>query len=59
MLTQVFEQIIREKNLNSEKFRKKNNEDISNKIIDELINISKPEDILIPHQVQEFYIKKF
>jgi len=59
LLTQVFEQIIDERNFINRNFDKNKVDDISTNIINDLINLPRPKDILITHEVQEYYIKSF
>lgn len=59
LLTQVFEQIVDERNFINRNFDKNKVEDISTKIINDLINLPRPNDIQITHEVQEYYIRNF
>ncbi|MBW2938234.1 DNA sulfur modification protein DndD [Aureisphaera sp. CAU 1614] len=59
LLVQVFEQILEERRFINRNFDINKVEDVSTKIIDELINLPKPKDIVINHNVQEFYINSF
>ncbi len=58
-LTQVFEQIVDERNFINRNFDKNKVEDVSTKIVNDLINLPKPENIVIQHDVQEYYIDSF
>ncbi len=59
LLTQVFEQIVDERNFINRNFDKNKVEDVSTKIVNDLINLPKPENIVIQHDVQEYYIDSF
>lgn len=59
LLTQVFEQIVDERNFINRNFDKNKVEDVSTKIVNDLINLPKPENIVIQHDVQEYYINNF
>lgn len=59
LLTQVFEQIVDERNFINRSFDKNKVEEISTKIINDLINLPRPKDIQITHKVQEYYIQNF
>ncbi|WP_079243043.1 DNA sulfur modification protein DndD [Chryseobacterium indologenes] len=59
LLTQVFEQIVDERNFINRSFDKNKVDDISTKIINDLINLPRPKDIQITHEVQEYYIQNF
>lgn len=59
LLTQVFEQIVAERNFINRNFDKNKVDDISIKIINDLINLPRPKDIQITHEIQEYYIQNF
>ncbi|PQL90535.1 DNA sulfur modification protein DndD [Apibacter adventoris] len=59
LLTQVFEQVIDERNFINRNFDKNKVDEISTKIINDLINLPRPKDIQITHKVQEYYIQNF
>lgn len=59
LLTQVFEQIVAERNFINRNFDKNKVDDISTKIINDLINLPRPKDIQITHEIQEYYIQNF
>ena len=57
LLTEVLEQVSNERNFINKKYDNDRTEDISSKIVDDLANIEKPNDIQIPYKVQQFYIE--
>lgn len=57
LLYQVLEQVVEERKYIDRNFDKSKIEDISTKIIDDLINLPKPENIQIKHDVQNYYIR--
>lgn len=59
ILAQVFEQIVDERNFINRNFDKSKAEDVSTKIVNDLINLPKPGNIIIQHDVQEYYITNF
>lgn len=59
LLTQVFEQVVEERNFINRNFDKNKVDEISTKIINDLINLPRPKDIQITHKVQEYYIQNF
>jgi len=59
LLTQVLEQIVDERSYINRNFDRNKIDEISTKIIDDLINLPKPEAIQITHDVQEYYIQNF
>lgn len=59
LLTQVFEQIVDERNFINRNFDKNKVDEISTKIINDLINLPRPKDIQITHKIQEYYIQNF
>lgn len=59
LLTQVFEQIVDERNFINRNFDKNKVDEISMKIINDLINLPRPKNIQITHEVQEYYIQNF
>lgn len=59
LLTQVFEQIVDERNFINRNFDKNKVDDISTKIINDLINLPRPKNIQITHEIQEYYIENF
>lgn len=59
LLTQVFEQVVDERNFINRKFDVNKVDDVSTKIINDLINLPRPKNIVIQHEVQEYYIQSF
>ena len=59
LLFEVFEQIVAERNFLNRKFDEDKISKVSDDIIDELINIQKPKQLVVTHQVQDFYINTF
>jgi len=59
LLTQVLEQVIDERNYINRNFDRNKIDEISRKIIDDLVNLPKPEVIQITHDVQQYYIQNF
>ncbi|WP_298418084.1 DNA sulfur modification protein DndD [uncultured Kordia sp.] len=56
LLTEVLEQIIVERDLISQKFNEDKVEKITDNIINDLIKIPHPDDLVISYKVQEYYI---
>ncbi|EDP97377.1 DNA sulfur modification protein DndD [Kordia algicida OT-1] len=56
LLTEVLEQIIIERDLISQKFNEDKVEKITDNIINDLIKIPHPDDLVINYKVQEYYI---
>jgi len=59
LLSKVYDQIVIERNFINRKFDEDKVSSISESIINELINIQKPKELIITHQIQEFYINIF
>jgi DNA sulfur modification protein DndD len=59
LLSKVYDQIVIERNFINRKFDEDKVSSISESIINELINIQKPKELIITHQIQEFYINTF
>lgn len=59
LLTEVLEQVSNERNFINRSYDRDKAEEVSSKIIDELINIEKPNNIQISYDVQQFYVKNF
>uniref|UniRef100_A0A2B4R7E3 Uncharacterized protein n=1 Tax=Stylophora pistillata TaxID=50429 RepID=A0A2B4R7E3_STYPI len=56
LLTEVLEQVICERDIINQKFNDEKVQQVSDNIIDDLINIPHPDDLVIIHKVQEYYI---
>ncbi len=56
LLTEVLDQVISERDLISQKFNDDKVEQVSDNIINDLINIPHPKDLVINYKVQEYYI---
>ncbi|MFK8273206.1 DNA sulfur modification protein DndD [Capnocytophaga canimorsus] len=59
LLYQVFEQVVEERKFINREFDKGKIDDISNKIINDLIKLPKPEYLNFDYRVQDYYIQKF
>ncbi|MDO4228548.1 MAG: DNA sulfur modification protein DndD [Capnocytophaga sp.] len=59
LLYQVLEQVIEERKFINRDFDKNKVDDISNKIINDFINLPKPEHLQINYDVQQYYINSF
>ncbi|MDO4881178.1 MAG: DNA sulfur modification protein DndD [Capnocytophaga sp.] len=57
LLVEVLDQVSKERNFINRSYDKDKTEEISSKIIDELINIERPDNIQIPYNVQKFYVE--
>lgn len=59
LLLEVLEQVSNERNFINRSYDKDKAEEVSSKIVDELINIEKPNNIQISYDVQQFYVENF
>ena len=59
LLLEVLEQVSNERNFINRSYDKDKAEEILSKIIDDLINIEKPNNIQISYDVQQFYVENF
>ena len=59
LLVEILEQVSKERNFINRSYDKDKAEEISSKIIDELINIEKPNNVQISYDVQQFYVENF
>ena len=57
LLTEVFEQIINERNFINRNFDKNKVDKFTTNIINDLINLPRPNNIQITHDVQEYYVQ--
>jgi DNA sulfur modification protein DndD len=56
---EVFKQLDNEANYKSAQFKEENVKGVTNKILTDLLNTPKPENLAIDHQVHDFYAKAF
>ena len=56
---EVSKQLENEANYKSAQFKEENVKDVTNKILTDLLNIPKPENLAIDHQVHDFYATAF
>lgn len=59
LLLQVLEQVIDEINFVKNEHDRDKIEDITQKIVDEIVNLPKPEKLQIPYEIQRYYIDNF
>ena len=59
LLLEVLEQVSNERNFINRSYDKDKAEEVLSKIIDDLINIEKPNNIQISYDVQQFYVENF
>lgn len=59
LLYQVFEQVINERKFINREFNRNKIDNISNKIINDLIKLPKPDHLNFDYRVQDYYIQKF
>ncbi|AWL79416.1 DNA sulfur modification protein DndD [Capnocytophaga canimorsus] len=59
LLYQVFEQVVEERKFVNKEFDKGKIDEISNKIINDLIKLPKPDHLNFDYRVQDYYIQKF